>query len=93
MNAVSLVGTLTRAPTVKFEGDGHQITTFTLAISEPSRLGSPFTLYVGCTSFGRAAETCSLLSAEDLVAVTGKLAWQKRLGKCKQEHSTLVVQV
>jgi single-stranded DNA-binding protein len=73
------VGKLTRHPTTKFEGESQQGTTFTLAVQEPS--------------WGRAAETCSLLNAEDLIAVQGKLAWQQRTGKCGQEHSLLVVNV
>jgi single-stranded DNA-binding protein len=93
VNQCCLVGTLTRGPVVKYEGDGHQIATFTLAVQEPSREGKPYTLYVPCTSFGRAAEACSLLSAEDQVAIVGRLTWQKRLGKCKTEHSVLVVRV
>jgi single-stranded DNA-binding protein len=70
-----------------------QTATFTWAIREPSREGKAFTLYVGCTSWGRAAETCSLLNAADLVAIQGTLAWQKRTGKCGQEPSLLVVNV
>jgi single-stranded DNA-binding protein len=87
------VGKLTRHPTTKFEGESQQVTTFTLAVQEPSWEGKLYTLYVGCTSWGRAAETCSLLNAEDLIAVQGKLAWQQRTGKCGQEHSLLVVNV
>ena len=93
MNSVQLVGKLTRHPTTKFEGEGQQTCSFTVAITEPSREGKPFTLYVGCTSWGRSAETCSLLNAEDLVAAQGKLTWQKRTGKCGTEHSVLVVSV
>jgi len=69
MNTVALVGHLTRPPVVKFEGAGTQTATFTLAITEPGREGKPYTLYVGCTSWGRAAEACSLLNAEDIVAI------------------------
>jgi single-stranded DNA-binding protein len=57
MNSVCLVGCLTRAPTVRFEGES-QTATFTLAVQEPSREERAFTLYVGCTSWGRMAETC-----------------------------------
>jgi single-stranded DNA-binding protein len=81
------------APVVKFENEGIQTASFTLAVREPSREGKPYTLYVGCTSWGRSAEVCSLLNAEDLVAIQGKLTWQKRQGKCGQEHSQLCVSV
>ena|SRR6516165_12664971 len=95
MNTCSLVGHVSRAPTVRFEGDGAQITTFTLAIDErsygPER--KAYTLYVPCTSWGKSAEACSLLNAADLVAVQGKLTWRKQVGKCKQEHASLVVRV
>jgi single-stranded DNA-binding protein len=94
MNSVCLVGRLTRNPTVRFEGDS-QTATFTLAVDErsygPAR--KAYVLYVPCTSFGRSAEACSLLSAEDLVAVQGRLGWQKRKAQCGQEHSMLVVHV
>jgi single-stranded DNA-binding protein len=93
MNTVSLVGTLTRAPTVRFEGDSQPTTTFTLAITEPSRAGNAYVLYVPCTSWGRAADAASLLSGEDLVAVVGKLTWRKQQAKCGEVHSQLVVQV
>jgi single-stranded DNA-binding protein len=92
MNSVCLVGRLTRDPTVRFEGES-QTATFTVAIAEPSREGKPYTLYVPCACWGRSAEAASLLSAEDLVAVQGRLGWQKRPAKCGQDHSTLVVTV
>ena len=91
MNSVCLVGKLSRAPSVKFENEGTQVTTFTLAITEPSREGRAFTLYVPCIAWGKAAEACGRLDADDLVSIVGKLAWQKRTGKCGQEHSLLVV--
>jgi len=95
MNTCSLVGHITRAPTVKFEGEGTQTCTFTLALAEhsygPER--KAYTLYVPCTSWGRSAQACSLLNAEDLVAITGRLTWHKHKQKCGQEHSALVVKV
>jgi single-stranded DNA-binding protein len=92
MNHVSLVGRLSRAPTVRFEGES-QTTTFTLAVQEPSRTGASYTLYVPCTSWGKSAEVCSLLGAEDLVSVEGKLTWRPHKAKCGQEHSTLCINV
>jgi len=93
MNHVCLIGRLSRAPRVTFEGEGTQVTTFTLAVQEPSREGKVYTLYCPCTAWGRAAETCSLLSAEALVAVHGRLTWRKHKQACGQEHSKLVVAV
>jgi len=93
MNCVQLVGRLTRAPVVKFEGAGTQTATFTLAVQEPSREGKPFVLYVPCTSWGKSAEVASLLNGEDLVEVQGRLGWRKQVGKCGQEHSQLCVHV
>jgi single-stranded DNA-binding protein len=87
MNSCCLVGHVARTPRVKFEGEGQQGTTFTLAITEASREGRPYTLYVPCTSFGKSAEACSLLNAEDLVAIQGKLTWRSHKAKCGQEHS------
>jgi single-stranded DNA-binding protein len=92
MNHVCLVGRLTRDPMVRFEGES-QTCTFTLSVQEASREGKPYVLYVPCTSYGRSAEACSLLDAAALVAIQGRLGWQKRQAKCGQEHSTLVVTV
>jgi single-stranded DNA-binding protein len=78
MNVCALVGRLSRAPSVKFEADGVQTCSFTLAVSEPFRTGTPYTLFVGCLAWGKAAETCSILNAEDLVAISGKLTWTKK---------------
>jgi single-strand DNA-binding protein len=93
VNVCCLVGTLTRAPTVRYEGDGHAVATFTVAVTEPSREGKPYRLFIPCTSWGRAAEAVSVLSAEDLVSVSGKLSWRKRPRTCGQEHSEMIVQV
>lgn len=93
MNMIALVGTVTRTPRTTFEGDGLQVTSLTLATLEPGRDGKVFRLFVPCVSFGRAAEACSLLTAEDLVAVQGKLSWRKHMGKCGQDHSQLIVTI
>ena len=91
MNSVQLVGRLSRNPTVKFEGE-HQTASFTLAVAEP--WGEKRVLYVPCRAWGgKQAEACSLLNADDLIEVTGRLSWQKRPGKCGQEHSQMVVSV
>ena len=93
MNSVNLVGRLTRPPSVKFEGEGSQVTTFTVVVEEPGRSERTFTTYVGCTAWGKTAEACSLLNAADVVSIVGKLAWTKRTGQCGQEHSQLCVNV
>ncbi len=93
MNSVNLVGRLSRNPTVRFEAEGRQTTSFSLAIREAGQEGKPFVLYVGCIAWGRAAEACSLLNAEDLISVQGRLAWRKQMASCKQEHSQLCVNV
>jgi hypothetical protein len=72
------VGCIARQPRTRVAPEGQQGTTFPLAMTEPRREGKPFTLYVGCTSWGRTAEACSLLKADDLVAMQGKLVWSKR---------------
>lgn len=92
MNTICLIGTLTRAPTVRFEGEGVQVCTFTLRVQEATREGKPWVLYAPCVSYGKAADQASLLSAEDLISVQGKLSWRKQAHKCGQEHSGLVVQ-
>jgi single-stranded DNA-binding protein len=78
---------------VKFEGAGTQTASFTLAVQEPSREGKAFVLYVGCVAYGKAAEACSTLNAEDLIAVQGRLTWRKQVRTCGQEHSVLSVSV
>jgi len=93
VNSVCLVGKLTRHPLVRFEGEGSQVTTFTLAITEPSREGKAFTLYVPCVAWGRSAEACGTLSREDLIALSGKLCWRKQTDKQGQEKSSLAVNV
>ncbi len=93
MNSVQLIGRLSRPPVVKFEGAGSQTASFTLTITEPSREGKPFTLFVGCTAWGKAAEASGVLNAEDLISVQGRLTWRKQTGKCGQEHSQLCVNV
>ena len=93
MNSVALVGTLARAPVVRFEGDGIQTCTFTLSVQETSAGGKAWTLFAPCIAYGRSAEAASLLAAEDLVSVQGKLGWHKRKARCGEEHSVLVVSV
>jgi single-stranded DNA-binding protein len=65
---------------------------FTLAVEEPSRDGKPYTVFIGCMAWGKSAEVCGTLQAEDLIALTGKLTWHKRSGTCGQDHSGFVVQ-
>jgi single-strand DNA-binding protein len=94
VNAVSLVGKLTRAPIMRFENEGAETCTFTLAVQEPpSREGKAWTLYIPCTSWGATAERCGLLEADTLVSVQGRLTWRKQKASCQQEHSQLVVNV
>jgi single-stranded DNA-binding protein len=80
---------------VRFESAGLQVCTFTLAVDERSygEGRKPYTLFVPMTAAGKQAEACSLLQAADLVSVQGKLTWRKQMGKCKVEHSQLVVRV
>jgi single-stranded DNA-binding protein len=93
MNTVCLIGRLSRAPTVRFETTGACTCTFTLAIEEKSQGGKPWTLYAPCVCYGRGAEAASVLNAEALVTLVGKLGWHKQRGKCGTEHSTMVVHV
>jgi single-stranded DNA-binding protein len=87
------VGHLTRNPIVRFEGDGVQTASATLAIEEPTTRGTPFVTYVGLTFWGKSAEAVSTLSANDLVSVVGKLKWRKLTDKNGQDKSSLVVDV
>ena len=91
MNSVNLVGRLSRAPLVRFEGDGREVTTFTLQIQEPGRDGTAYTLYVNCVAWGKTAEAAGTLEAETPVAVEGKLCWRKHVDKHGQDKSALAV--
>src|SRR5262245_52448019 len=96
MNICSLVGHVARAPAVRFEPEGIvQVCTFTLMIDErsygPAR--KDYTLFVPCTSYGRVAEACSTLQAQDMVAITGRLTWRPHTHKCGEQHSQLCVRV
>jgi len=96
MNICSLVGHVSRPPIVTCEPEGGaHLCTFTLAVEEhsygPER--KPYVLYVPCTSWGKSAEACSLLNAQDLVSIQGKLTWRPHKAKCGQEHSQLCVRV
>lgn len=92
MNSVCPVGVLSRNPAVRFEGDnGSQVTTFTLAISEPGRDGGTFLLYVNCIAWGKPAEAAADLEAETLVSVEGKLCWRKNIDKQGHDKSSMAV--
>ena len=93
MNSVNLVGRLTRAPSVKFENEGSQVTTFTLLVEESGRDGAIFRLFILCVAWGKASEACGTLNSEDLVALAGKLCWRKQTDKHGVERSVLAVNV
>jgi single-stranded DNA-binding protein len=92
MNIVRLVGQLLRPPVVHVAGQ-CPLTTFTLAVLEPCRADASFTLYVPCVAWGPAAETASLLHAEDLVSVHGRLCRRRPLAQNDQDTSTMAVNV
>jgi single-stranded DNA-binding protein len=78
---------LTRDPSTTFEGDGKQTTWFTVQVQDA---GARFVLYVPVTCYGRCAEQAATLSAEDLVAVQGRLGW-KTYEHHGEKRSTLCV--
>jgi single-stranded DNA-binding protein len=92
MNMVFLVGQLARNPVVRVKGRSP-LTTFTLAMLEPSRADASFTLYVYCVAWGTAAETASLLHAEDLVRVQGRPCGRRPSDQNDQDQSTMAVNV
>jgi len=95
VNHVSLVGQVLRPPTTRFEGAGVQVTDFTVSVAEPSTSSErkPYSVFIGCTAWGRSAEACSLLQTSDVVEVQGRLTWHRRKHKCGQEHAGLCVSV
>jgi hypothetical protein len=91
MNSFCGIGRLARAPLVRFEGEGVQIATATLMIQEGTP-AKPYTLYLPVRCGGNSAAAISVLGAQDLISLTGKLGWGKRRTKSGDETSSLVVE-
>ncbi len=87
MNAVTLIGTLTRDPEMRENGDS-KVCSMRLAESN-GRKGSP--LFINVAAFGRQAETCEkYLSKGRLVAVSGQLRfreWETEENGKRSEHT------
>ena len=90
LNTICIAGHLARDPITKFEDNGQQLTTWTLKVDE-GQDNRPFTLFVPCEAYGRMGEEAAVLSAEDYVAVEGKLKWKSYTDKTGTKRSTLCV--
>jgi single-stranded DNA-binding protein len=91
MNSFCGIGRLARAPRVRFEGEGVQVATATLMLVEGTQ-AKPYTLYLSVRCWGKSADAISVLGAQDLISITGKLGWAKQRTKSGDEKSTLVVE-
>lgn len=94
LNTVALVGRLERDPYVKFDNDSGQAKCrATLRLEESGSTGMLYKTYVPLEAFGRTAEGLGEQHAGALVAVTGKIVWQKYTAKDGTEKSSLAVLV
>jgi single-strand DNA-binding protein len=93
MNAVMLIGTLTRDPQIKKRGE-TKVCEMRLAETN-GREGSP--LFVNVAAFGRQAESCKKYLAKGRhVAVHGQLRfreWENDEGEKRSEHSIVADRV
>lgn len=75
MNAVALIGRLTREPEIRWTQDNMAVTSFTIAIDRPARKdGTKETDFPRVTVFGKQAENCAkYLQKGRLVGVNGRI--------------------
>lgn len=89
MNAVALVGRLTRDPVLSSAGE-RQVCEFRVAV--PRSAGSPEADFVDVACFGAVARTCAEhLSRGRLVAVSGRLRYSEWDGDHGRRSKTDVV--
>lgn len=93
MNTVCLSGRISEyGPKISWTEGGKPQTTFTLVVEEPGREGSTFKTFIPIKVVGAQAESCAeTLDAGALIAVSGKLQYQKTGGKEAKEGKLTVV--
>lgn len=91
INVACVTGILERDPRTKFEGDGAQMTSFTLRYEESRRDGTTFKLYIPVECYGRVAEQTATLGAGDVVGVEGRWQWRSYRERDGQKQGTLAV--
>jgi single-stranded DNA-binding protein len=87
INHVLLLGTVADpGPKLAYSEQGRPECRLTLKLTEPSKAGQEFSLYVPVYVYGTAAEqVAEQIDAGDLVSVDGRLGWKAALKKdgCK----------
>lgn len=75
MNAVNLIGRLTKEPQVRYTADGLAVASFTLAVDRPVRKGEDKQAdFPRVICFGKQAENCEKYLAKGrLVAIMGRI--------------------
>jgi single-stranded DNA-binding protein len=94
LNHCVLIGKVTdQGPKLTYNDAGQPECRWTLAITEPSAQGKPFTSYIPCSAYGKAAETIAeQLDAGALVCIRdSKLKFRKVKLKGSEEISKLEV--
>jgi single-stranded DNA-binding protein len=75
-NSVGLVGWLEVDLTTKWQGDGTQVTSFTIRLEEHVA-EKTHVVYVPVVAYGKHAERAADLSPGDLIGVQGKLVYRR----------------
>jgi single-stranded DNA-binding protein len=94
LNHCTLIGKVTeQGPKVTYNDAGQPECRWTVAITEAGLQGKPFTTYVPCSAYGKAAETIAeQLEPSALVCIRdGKLKFRKVKLKGGEEISKLEV--
>ena len=74
MNAVQLIGRLTKDPEIRHTDDQMAIARFTIAIDRPSRNGKKEADFPNVVVFGKQAENCGKYTAKGkLIGVEGRI--------------------
>ena len=99
MNAVSLVGNLTRDPESRDCG-GHQKCSFGIAVPDgkDKKTGEERTMFIDVTAWNKKAALCmQYINKGDKIGVTGKLQldqWQDReTGARRSKHSITLMDI
>lgn len=98
MNAVTLIGRLTRDPNTRSVRDGMAIATLRLAIDRRKRNGeSQDPVYVDVVCFDKQAETCAkYLAKGSMIGVLGRLEhseWKAQDGSSRSKHEVIAHEV
>lgn len=93
LNRVILVGRIVRDPELKRTASGTSVTSFTIAIDNPTKAGSEKTTsFIPCTSWNKTAENVAkYCSKGTLVGIDGRLNQRSYEDKNGNKHSIVDV--